>query len=193
MVGTAAAKEDNKDTDEKGEPIDDEKLYRGVKVFNQLQAEDERETKPPSEAIQKKPPSDESSHNRKSIEALMKAYTHRTKYTGSFTESFDAAIEHQETPCSVCECSESDMGKAFPVMLSGAAFTHYSHNYSKKNLSYRELVESFRSIFASIKRIKSNKPKTLFTIQDLWDIKHAFNALNDISSDSESSSDEDDD
>lgn len=93
---------------------------------------------------------DTTSYSRKNgVESLMKAYSHRQKYSGSFTESFDNAIEQYETMSAVCEFSTEDMSKAFPIMLTGPAFTHFSHHYAKKAMSYKELTAAFRAWYTS--------------------------------------------
>lgn len=78
----------------------------------------------------------------------MKAYVHRPKYSGAFTKNFDGAVKEFETLRSACDLSEMDISKAFPVMLTGAVFSHFSHNYSKQKHSYRELVDAFRSWYS---------------------------------------------
>ena len=71
--------------------------------------------------------SDASGYMRKGrIDAMMKAYTNRTKFSGSFNEDFDGALEQYETLSSLCDLSEADMAKAFLIMLTGAAFSLYT-------------------------------------------------------------------
>jgi len=41
------------------------------------------------------------------------------------------------------------MAKGFPIMLTGSAFSHYTRTYAKQKLSYRELVDVFRSWYTS--------------------------------------------
>lgn len=87
--------------------------------------------------------------NRNGIDSLMKAYAHRTKFAGSFTDDFDGAIEQYETLAALCDLSEEDMSKGFPIMLTGSAFSHYTRNYAKKFLRYPELVDEFRAWYTS--------------------------------------------
>ena len=90
------------------------------------------------------------SYSRKNgVEALMRAYTSRSKFSGSFTEDFDGAIEEFETLSIVCNLTEEDMAIGFPIMLMGPAFSHFSRNYSKKSMTYSELKDAFRAWYTS--------------------------------------------
>jgi len=83
------------------------------------------------------------------IESLMKAYTSRSKFSGSFTEDFDGAIEQYETLAALCDLTDGEMSKGFPIMLTGSAFSHYTRAYAKQNLPYSDLVDAFRSWYTS--------------------------------------------
>ena len=83
------------------------------------------------------------------IDGLMKAYTSRAKFSGSFNEDFDGALEQYETLSSLCELSEADMARAFPVMLTGAAFSLYTRQFSRKSLTFAELADAFRGWYTS--------------------------------------------
>ena len=83
------------------------------------------------------------------IDAMMKAYSNRTKFSGSFNEDFNEALEQYETLSSLCELSETDMAKAFPIMLTGAAFSLYTRQFSRKSLSFAELVDAFKGWYTS--------------------------------------------
>ena len=89
------------------------------------------------------------SRNKRGIDSLMKAYVSHPKFSGSFIEDFDGAIEEFETLARLCEVSEEDMSKGFPIMLKGAAFSHYSRNFARRNLTYSELIDAFRSWYTS--------------------------------------------
>lgn len=78
---------------------------------------------------------------RNGVESIMKAYQHRTKFSGSFTEDFQGTIEQFETLATVCDLSKEDMAKSFPVMLTGSAFAHYSRKYSRRSIPYTQLVD----------------------------------------------------
>lgn len=41
------------------------------------------------------------------------------------------------------------MAKGFPIMLTGAAFAHYSRQFAKKGMTYKQLVDAFRSWYTS--------------------------------------------
>ena len=82
---------------------------------------------------------------RGQLESLMKAYQSQTKYSGSFVEYFEGAIEQFNTICVILELSEEDKVKGFPIMLTVAAFAHYSRQYARKELTYKELVDAFRT------------------------------------------------
>ena len=83
------------------------------------------------------------------LESLIKAYQSQNKYSGSFVEDFEGAIEQFNTLCGILELSEEDKAKGFPIMLRGAAFAHYSRQYAKKNMTYKELVDNFRAWYTS--------------------------------------------
>lgn len=80
---------------------------------------------------------------------LMKAYSNRQKFSGSFTEDFEGCIQQYETLCSLCGLDENEMSKGFPIMLTGAAFAHYSRKYARENLSYREVLDGLRAWYTS--------------------------------------------
>ena len=79
----------------------------------------------------------------------MKAYSNRTKFSGSFNEDFNGALEQYETLSSLCELSETDMAKAFPIMLTGASFSLYTRQFSRKSLTFAELVDTFKGWYTS--------------------------------------------
>ena len=91
----------------------------------------------------------ERSYSKSRIDTINKAFLNREKYSGAFTENFDGHVEEYETLCRVFELTNDEMARAFPIMLKGAAFTHYSHHYARKKLNYRELVEEFRIWYTS--------------------------------------------
>ena len=91
----------------------------------------------------------ERSYSKSRIDSINKAFLSRDKYSGAFTENFDGHVEEYETLCRVFELTNDEMARAFPIMLKGAAFTHYSHHYARKKLNYRELVEEFRIWYTS--------------------------------------------
>ena len=86
---------------------------------------------------------------RGQLESLMKAYQSQTKYSGSFVEDFEGAIEQFNTICVMLELSEEDKAKGFPIMLTGAAFSRYSRQYARKELTYKELIDAFRTWYTS--------------------------------------------
>ena len=90
-----------------------------------------------------------SSARRAPLETLMKAYSHQMKYSGSFVEDFEGAVEQFNTYCQLFEFSEEEKAKGFQIMLTGAAFAHYSRQFSKKEMSYTQLVNAFRSWYTS--------------------------------------------
>ena len=71
-----------------------------------------------------------------SVNSPMRAYANQPKFSGLFTDDFEASIEQYETLCSLCEVRGDQRAKAFPVMLTGSAFSHYNRSYGKSNLSY---------------------------------------------------------
>ena len=83
------------------------------------------------------------------IDSITKAYSSLVKYSGDFTESLESHIERYETFCRVYKLDEAEKVRAFPIMLAGAAFMHYSHYYSMKAISYTELVNAFRAWYTS--------------------------------------------
>ena len=91
----------------------------------------------------------EQRYSRSRIDSISKAYQGQQKYSGAFTEGFDTYVEKYETLCAVFELTEEERARAFPIMLTGAAFTHFSHHYARKNLSYHELVDAFRAWYTS--------------------------------------------
>ena len=86
---------------------------------------------------------------RSRVDSISKAYHSRQKYSGGFTEGFDNAVENYETLCRVFQLSDEEMARAFPMMLTGAAFSHYSHYFAKKSMTYAELVDAFRNWYTS--------------------------------------------
>ena len=93
---------------------------------------------------------DPSGHMRKGrLDAMMKAFVSRTKFSGSFNEDLEGALDQYETLSSLCNLSDADMSKAFPVMLTGAAFSLYTKQFSRKSLTYGELVDAFRAWYTS--------------------------------------------
>lgn len=84
-----------------------------------------------------------------SLNSLMKAYSNRPKFSGNFTDDFQGCIEQFETLSGICGLSQENMAKGFPIMLTGAAFSHYSRKYAKRNLPYSQLVEEFRAWYTS--------------------------------------------
>ena len=86
---------------------------------------------------------------RAPLEALMKAYSHQKKYSGSFVEDFESSIEQYNTYCQLFELNEEEKAKGFPIMLTGAAFAHYSRQFAKKKMTYAQLSDAFRSWYTS--------------------------------------------
>ena len=76
---------------------------------------------------------------RSRVDSISKAYHSRQKYSGGFTESFDNAVENYETLCRVFQLSDEEMARAFPMMLTGAAFSHYSHYFAKEEHDVRRV------------------------------------------------------
>ena len=53
------------------------------------------------------------------------------------------------TYCHLFEFNDEEKAKGFPIMITGAAFAHYSRQFAKKNMTYKELVDAFRSWYTS--------------------------------------------
>lgn len=90
-----------------------------------------------------------SSTTTQGVSTMIKAYTSRTKFKGRFDEDLNAAIEQFETMASVFDLSEEEKGKAFPTILEGSAFKHYTRVYKNRSPSYEEQLREFRSKYIS--------------------------------------------
>ena len=97
------------------------------------------------------------SRNKRRIDSLMKAYVRHLKFSGFFFEDVNVAIEEFETLARSCEVGEEDMLKGIPIMLKGAAFSHYSRKFAKRNLTLSELIDAFLSCYTS----EEQRKKTL--------------------------------
>lgn len=90
-----------------------------------------------------------SSYVSQGVSSTVKVYSSKKKFRGSFDEEFNATVKQFETMASVFELSIDDMAKAFPTMLDGSAFAHYTRMFKNEMPTHERQLQEFRRRYIS--------------------------------------------
>ena len=89
---------------------------------------------------------------KSNVDSVVKSYNSRKKFRGDFDEDFNEAIQQFETVSLMFELNEVEKAKAFPAILEGSAFNHYSRTFLKTTPTYQDQVDVFRLKYISEER-----------------------------------------
>ena len=70
----------------------------------------------------------------------MKTYQGRTKFTGSFDQDVEEALETFETFANVCQLNEAEKERALPFMLDQGALLHFTDTFGGKTYTCKEVI-----------------------------------------------------
>lgn len=86
---------------------------------------------------------------KSNVDSVVKSYNSRRKFKGDFDEDFNEALQQFETISLMFDLNDVEMARAFPTILEGSAFNHYSRTFHKTSPTYEQQIDAFRLKYVS--------------------------------------------